>query len=67
MRIADKSERVGVLEKMESGIQEERKVNFFGKESDMFPLIKEESFFFFLREAEIGDGRARGNLKKVKG
>lgn len=47
MRTANKSERVGVLEKMESGIQEERKVNFFGKESDIFPLIKEESFFFF--------------------
>ena len=43
---------------MDSGIQEERKANFFAKESDIFPLIKEERFFgfFFFREAEIGDG-----------
>lgn len=47
VRIAGKSERAGVLEKMDSGIQEERKANFFAKESDIFPLIKEERFFVF--------------------
>lgn len=48
MRIADKGERVELLQEMKSDIQEERKVNF--RKGRGNSLIKEERIFFCVRE-----------------
>lgn len=47
MRIAGKSERAGVLEKMDSGIQRREKANFFARKVT-FSFNKEERFIVFV-------------------